>query len=150
MLVEHRIIVEAKATHRLRYADKVQLMHYLAAMNLEVGLLLHFGRQRNSFASLATIEISTEQARELGLPESALIAPPRETVLCPTSRSDLFDGTPTSSGKPPEVVFTKHHGSFNEDALMPSGQFGSSGSSDTSGLLDRHLDQAKESRITRI
>jgi GxxExxY protein len=43
MLVEGRVIVEAKATHKLRYADKLQLMNYLAAMNLEVGLLLHFG-----------------------------------------------------------------------------------------------------------
>lgn len=43
MLVEGRVIVEAKATHNLAYADKLQLMNYLAAMNLEVGLLLHFG-----------------------------------------------------------------------------------------------------------
>jgi GxxExxY protein len=43
MLVEGRVIVEAKATHKLRYADKLQLMNYLAAMNLDVGLLLHFG-----------------------------------------------------------------------------------------------------------
>ena len=43
MLVDGRVIVEAKATHRLLYADKLQLMNYLAAMNLEVGLLLHFG-----------------------------------------------------------------------------------------------------------
>ena len=43
MLVDGRVIVEAKATHRLLYADKLQLMNYLAAMNLEVGLLFHFG-----------------------------------------------------------------------------------------------------------
>lgn len=43
MLVDGRVIVEAKATHKLLYADKLQLMNYLAAMNLEVGLLLHFG-----------------------------------------------------------------------------------------------------------
>ena len=43
MLVEGRVIIEAKATHKLLYADKLQLMNYLAAMNLEVGLLLHFG-----------------------------------------------------------------------------------------------------------
>src|SRR5690242_2558586 len=43
MLVNGRVIIEAKATHKLRYADKLQLMNYLTAMNLEVGLLLHFG-----------------------------------------------------------------------------------------------------------
>ena len=43
MLVDGRVIVEAKATHKLLYVHKLQLMNYLAAMNLEVGLLLHFG-----------------------------------------------------------------------------------------------------------
>ena len=42
MLVDGRVIIEAKATHKL-HADKLQLMNYLAAMNLDVGLLLHFG-----------------------------------------------------------------------------------------------------------
>ena len=51
MLVEGRVIIEAKATHKLVYADKLQLMNYLAAMNLEVGLLLHLVLQLDSFAS---------------------------------------------------------------------------------------------------
>jgi len=36
-------VVEVKATHKLAYADKLQLVNYLTALNLEVGLLLHFG-----------------------------------------------------------------------------------------------------------
>jgi GxxExxY protein len=43
MLVARRVIVEVKATHALVYADKLQLMNYVTAMNFEVGLLLHFG-----------------------------------------------------------------------------------------------------------
>lgn len=43
LLVERRVIVEVKATHKLAYADRLQLMNYVTAMNLEVGLLLHFG-----------------------------------------------------------------------------------------------------------
>ena len=43
LLVEGRIIIEVKAAHKLAYADRLQLMNYVTAMNLEVGLLLHFG-----------------------------------------------------------------------------------------------------------
>ena len=43
LLVEHRVIVEAKATSSLGPADKRQLINYLRATNLEVELLLHFG-----------------------------------------------------------------------------------------------------------
>jgi GxxExxY protein len=43
MFVERRVVVEVKATHKLAYADKLQLVNYLTALNLEVGLLLHFG-----------------------------------------------------------------------------------------------------------
>ena len=41
--VNRRVIVEVKSTHKLVYADRMQLMNYVTAMNLEVGLLLHFG-----------------------------------------------------------------------------------------------------------
>ena len=43
LLVERRVIVEVKATHKLAYGDRLQLMNYVTAMNQEVGLLLHFG-----------------------------------------------------------------------------------------------------------
>lgn len=43
LLVEGRVVVEAKATHKIAYSDKLQVMNYLTAMNLDVGLLLHFG-----------------------------------------------------------------------------------------------------------
>ena len=43
LLVENRVVVEAKATAVLGPTDRRQLLNYLRATNLEVGLLLHFG-----------------------------------------------------------------------------------------------------------
>jgi GxxExxY protein len=43
LLVEERVIVEAKATSALGPTGKRQWLNYLRATNLEVGLLLHFG-----------------------------------------------------------------------------------------------------------
>ncbi len=45
MLIAGRVIVEAKATERLHAEAANQLYNYLRAMNLELGILLHFGRQ---------------------------------------------------------------------------------------------------------
>ena len=43
LLVERRVVVEIKATHTLPNASKRQLLNYLTALNLELGLVLHFG-----------------------------------------------------------------------------------------------------------
>ena len=43
LLVESRIVVEAKATAAISLADKRQVINYLRATGLELGLLLHFG-----------------------------------------------------------------------------------------------------------
>jgi GxxExxY protein len=43
MLVENRIILEIKSTERLSDVSKRQLRNYLAATNLELGIVLHFG-----------------------------------------------------------------------------------------------------------
>jgi len=43
LLVEHRIVVEVKASSSLGPNDKRQILHYLRATNLQVGLLVHFG-----------------------------------------------------------------------------------------------------------
>ncbi|HEY4219291.1 MAG TPA: GxxExxY protein [Gemmatimonadaceae bacterium] len=45
MIVDDKLIVEAKATERLHPNGTVQLFGYLCATNLELGLLLHFGRK---------------------------------------------------------------------------------------------------------
>jgi len=43
MLVEGRVLVENKAVQALAAAHEVQLVNYLSATGLEVGLLLNFG-----------------------------------------------------------------------------------------------------------
>lgn len=42
-----RVVVEIKATERLHRDASRQLRNYLRATRLEVGLLLHFGRDPN-------------------------------------------------------------------------------------------------------
>ena len=42
-LVEHRVILEVKASQAIGEADRKQLMNYLRGSQVEVGLLLHFG-----------------------------------------------------------------------------------------------------------
>ena len=44
-VVGGRVIVEVKATRQLGDADRRQLLHYLRATGLEIGLLLHFGQK---------------------------------------------------------------------------------------------------------
>jgi GxxExxY protein len=43
MLVNHRVIVETKANEFVSPAHRKQLLNYLRASAIEVGLLLHFG-----------------------------------------------------------------------------------------------------------
>lgn len=43
LLVERRVVLEIKSTERLAEASKRQLRNYLAAMNQDLGILLHFG-----------------------------------------------------------------------------------------------------------
>jgi len=45
MIVDEKVVLEAKATERLQPDSTTQLFGYLCATNLEVGLLLHFGRE---------------------------------------------------------------------------------------------------------
>lgn len=45
MIVDQKVIVENKSTERLRQGDPGQLLSYLCSTNIEVGLLLHFGRE---------------------------------------------------------------------------------------------------------
>jgi len=44
MIVEGKIIVEAKAVSELDSVHEVQLVNYLKATGLQVGLLINFGR----------------------------------------------------------------------------------------------------------
>ena len=45
MIVDEKLVLETKATEHLHPSASMQLFSYLCATNLEVGLLLHFGRE---------------------------------------------------------------------------------------------------------
>jgi GxxExxY protein len=45
MIVDGRLVVETKATEILHPSATLQLFSYLCATDLELGLLLHFGRE---------------------------------------------------------------------------------------------------------
>jgi GxxExxY protein len=45
MVVDEKVVVETKATYELHPAAQRQLYNYLRATKLNVGLLLHFGRE---------------------------------------------------------------------------------------------------------
>ena len=45
MIVERRIVIEIKAAHVLADISKRQLLHYVRAFDLQLGILLHFGPQ---------------------------------------------------------------------------------------------------------
>ena len=45
LLVEDKVIVEAKALSALQAVHEVQLVNYLKATGIEVGLLINFGRE---------------------------------------------------------------------------------------------------------
>jgi GxxExxY protein len=49
MLVEGRVILELKANQALVPAHEVQLVNYLTATGIEIGLLLNFGAERLEF-----------------------------------------------------------------------------------------------------
>lgn len=45
LIVNERVVIETKSTYRLRRGAQRQVLNYLRATNLEVGLLLHFGTE---------------------------------------------------------------------------------------------------------
>ena len=49
MLVEDRIMLELKANQALAPANEVQVVNYLTATRIEIGLLLNFGAARLEF-----------------------------------------------------------------------------------------------------
>jgi GxxExxY protein len=49
MLVEHAVLVENKGVQAITTAHEVQLVNYLTATGIDVGLLFNFGAQRLEF-----------------------------------------------------------------------------------------------------
>ena len=46
------VVVEVKATHALQEGAKRQLLNYVTALNLDLGLLLHFGPRAHHYRVL--------------------------------------------------------------------------------------------------
>ena len=93
ILVESRIVLELKASRTLASADEMQVLNYLRATDLELGILLHFGPKpafrrfvstnspsrrvhSRSFASSASSVSSSPPARHQPAPGQTLIAEP--------------------------------------------------------------------------
>ncbi|GBD98084.1 hypothetical protein BMS3Abin07_00092 [bacterium BMS3Abin07] len=49
IVVEDRIILELKSVENLNKIHEVQLVNYLKAVNMEVGVLLNFGKEKLEF-----------------------------------------------------------------------------------------------------
>jgi len=47
IIVENKVIIELKAVSQLTKAHEVQLVNYLKATNIEIGLLVNFGEKIN-------------------------------------------------------------------------------------------------------
>lgn len=60
MLVQRLVLVENKAVHALASAHEVQLVNYLTATGVEIGLLLNFGAARLEYKRKARNYRTTE------------------------------------------------------------------------------------------
>jgi GxxExxY protein len=84
MLVESRVVLELKGSRKLDPGDVAQLLNYLRATDLELGLLLHFG-PRASFKRLIASNgfvHSTLHPRSSAASASSA-APPNNAVAVP-------------------------------------------------------------------
>ncbi|HLB10700.1 MAG TPA: GxxExxY protein [Gemmatimonadaceae bacterium] len=62
MIVDERLVLETKATERLDPRASRQLFSYLCATNLEVGLLLHFGREPKFYRVICENRVKRHRA----------------------------------------------------------------------------------------
>ena len=54
MVVDEKVVLEIKSTRKLAEGAPRQLLSYLKATRLEVGLLLHFGPEARFFRIVST------------------------------------------------------------------------------------------------
>lgn len=62
-IVENQIILELKASSTLVYENELQLINYLKATNIEVGLLLNFGQKPEFKRKLFTNDLKNIKAK---------------------------------------------------------------------------------------
>lgn len=63
IIVENQIILELKASSTLVYENELQLINYLKATNIEVGLLLNFGQKPEFKRKLFTNDLKNIKAK---------------------------------------------------------------------------------------
>ena len=71
MIVDERLVVEAKSTHDLHKSAPRQVYNYLRATRLEVGLLLHFGPEPAFYRLVHTHQKDVAVAVALASAQSA-------------------------------------------------------------------------------
>ena len=64
MIVDERLVVENTATEQLHPGATPQLFGYLCATNLELGLLLHYGREPRFYRVICENRLKTRSATD--------------------------------------------------------------------------------------
>jgi GxxExxY protein len=105
LLVESRVVVELKASPKLHDADLAQLLNYLKATDLEVGLLLHFGPRAKvrRFVASNELKLALADLRESASSASSVSATGNAFAVAPSSPEQGRN----SIGNP---VDTRQHG----------------------------------------
>jgi GxxExxY protein len=71
MIVDERLIVEAKSTYDLHKAAPRQVFNYLRATNIEIALLLHFGPKPSFFRLISSNKQSASSAESASSGETS-------------------------------------------------------------------------------
>ena len=69
LLVENTVLIELKAVRTLEPAHESQLLNYLRATRIEVGLLLNFGPK----PQVRRLVFDNPRKRQRGIPDRALV-----------------------------------------------------------------------------
>lgn len=75
MIVDERLIVEAKSTYDLPKAAPRQVFNYLRATNIEIALLLHFGPKPSFFRLISSNKQSASSGQTLSQEAASWYAP---------------------------------------------------------------------------
>jgi GxxExxY protein len=76
MVIDDTVVIEAKSTAELHKNATRQVYNYLRATNLEVGLLLHFGREPRFFRIVCENRLKQHTARSVASVPSVRSASP--------------------------------------------------------------------------
>lgn len=76
LIVESRVVLEVKASRKLDPTDTTQLLNYLRATDLELGLLLHFGPRASVKRLIETQRFKSQSAvRRPSVPSASSVSP---------------------------------------------------------------------------